>query len=103
MSVPFETTKAFLASLPFDIKSVYHGPLPLPAEQHGYEDVQDVLKIVEHHRFEELNAGTIVKRIIARSDEYLERQRKKGIKATNEAILRAAEVGEASKETEEHQ
>ncbi|ORY77771.1 hypothetical protein BCR37DRAFT_361121 [Protomyces lactucae-debilis] len=97
MSVPFETTKAFLATLPFTVQGVFHGPLPLPAEQHGYEDVMDMLQIVEHHRFEELNAGTIVKRIIARSDEYLERQRKKGIKATNEAVLRAAEVGEASK------
>lgn len=74
---------------------MYHGPLPLPTEDHGYEDVQDMLKIVDHHRFEDLNAETIVKRIIARSAEYLERQRKKGLKTSNEALLRAAEIGQA--------
>lgn len=93
LAVPFETTRAFLSDLPYSVSAVYHGPLPLPSSDHGYEDVQDILKIVEHHRFEDLNAQTIVKRIIARSDEYLARQKKKGIKANNEAMLKAAEVG----------
>lgn len=82
-----------MSSLPFEVSAVFHGPLPLPAEDHGYEDVQDMLTIVNHHRFEDLNAETIVKRIIARSDEYLERQRKKSNKATKEEVLRAAEIG----------
>lgn len=94
LAVPFQTTKSFLSHLPWVVHTVYHGPVPLPAEDHGYEDVSDILKIVEHHRFEDLNAKTIVKRIVARSDEYLDRQRKKGVKAKTEAMLRAAETGQ---------
>lgn len=82
-----------LATLPYPVSAVYHGPLPLPARDHGYEDVQDLLKTVDHHRFEDLNAQMIVRRIIARSDAYLERQRKKSQKASNEEHLRAVETG----------
>lgn len=93
LGVPYSTTSAFLSRLPYKPSAVYHGPLPLPAHDHGYEGVEDRLIVVQHHRFENLNAQTIVERIKARSDEYLERQRKKGVKADKEAILRAAEAG----------
>ncbi|CCG84979.1 protein of unknown function [Taphrina deformans PYCC 5710] len=97
LEVPYSTTLALLKALPFECSSVYHGPLPLPAKDHGYEEVQHLLRTVDHHRFEDLNAQTIVRRIIARSDEYLERQRKKSQKANNEEMLRAAEVGTVPK------
>lgn len=94
LAVPYETTKMFLKELPWPIESVYHGPISLPEVNHGYEDVSEMLRVVDHHRFVDLNAQTIVKRIIARNDEYLERQRKKGVKAKTEAMLQAAETGQ---------
>lgn len=73
---------------------MFHGPIPLPDREHGYEDILDMVNIIDHHRFENVNAQTIVQRILARSSEYLERQKKKGIKAETEAVLRAAETGQ---------
>lgn len=92
--MPYDTTRAVLQQLPFGPTAVYHGPLPLPASGHGYEGVLDVLRIAPSHQFEGLNAAAIVQRIVARSAEYLERQRKKGVKADKEALLRAAELGQ---------
>ena len=83
--------------MPHSPEAVYHGPVPLSeAGALGYNDIRDVLRITPDHRFKGLNAAVIVDRILARSAEYLERQRKKGVKADKEAVLRAAELGRQS-------
>ena len=92
--MPFDTTRALLRQLPHAPAAVYHGPVPLSdSSASGYADIRDVLRFAPEHRFKGLNAAMIVDRILARSAEYLERQRKKGIKADREAVLRAAELG----------
>ncbi|BFZ54969.1 choline phosphate cytidylyltransferase [Savitreella phatthalungensis] len=104
LDVPYETTKKLLSQLPHTPTAVYHGPVPLPeGAAHGYEDVADLLRILPQHDFANLNAATIVDRIVARSAEYLERQRKKGVKADREQILRAAELGQQRKQQHEQQ
>ena len=93
LEAPWQTTHQFLECLPERVEAVYHGPVHLSAQEHGYDDVRELVRAIPQHEFDYLNAKTIVERIIERRDEYLERQRKKGVKGDTEAILRAAEVG----------
>lgn len=93
---PFVPTKAYLESLPFGETgaklpdAVYHGPTVSPGRDE-YADAKTLGIYVETatHAFQEVNAEQIVGRIMERKEDYIERQRKKGIKSLAE---RAAEV-----------
>ncbi|KAA8893298.1 hypothetical protein FN846DRAFT_546823 [Sphaerosporella brunnea] len=94
LSAPFIPDANFLDTLEKTyggkIEAVYHGPT---AFMDGEEDTYAVAKErgiyreVGAHPFQDINAGTIVTRILHRKDLYEERQRKKGIKAQKEVTM----------------
>lgn len=104
---PFTPTKAYLTSLPWGTPdAVYHGPtafMPLTYDPYTAAKTMGIMREVGEHAFSEVNAGTIVQRIMKSRDMYEERQRKKGVKATVEEAARNREILEeeqAKKEAE---
>ncbi|KAH7362590.1 ethanolamine-phosphate cytidylyltransferase [Plectosphaerella cucumerina] len=104
---PFTPTKAYLTSLPWGTPdAVYHGPtnfMPLTYDPYTAAKELGLMREVGPHTFSEVNAGTIVQRIMKSRDMYEERQRKKGVKAAVEEAARNREVLEeeqAKKEAE---
>lgn len=101
---PFIPTKAYLESLPFgDAETqtpdaVYHGPTTSPGRDE-YADAKTLGIYIETlaHDFQEVNAEQIVGRIMDRKEDYIERQRKKGIKSLVERQAEAEEKKNAGR------
>ena len=53
--------------------------------------VMGIYREIGHHDFEDVNAGTIVQRIMKSRDLYEARQRAKGMKAHVEAVHKSRE------------
>ncbi|EWC44272.1 hypothetical protein DRE_01098 [Drechslerella stenobrocha 248] len=88
LDAPFDPTKAFLGvvadAIGAPVSAVYHGPTSfMPSEGDPYADAKEmgIFHQVESHDFEDVNAGTIMERIVAARERFEERQRKKGVKA----------------------
>lgn len=65
--------------------AIYHGPAGKD-EAYAYAKETGVFRRVGEHAFQDVNANTIVQRIMASRALYEERQRKKGEKATVEEL-----------------
>ncbi|CAJ2502897.1 Uu.00g102910.m01.CDS01 [Anthostomella pinea] len=102
---PFSPTKSYLAALPWGTPdAVYHGPtafMPLSYDPYSAPKEMGIFKQVTQHTFQDVNAGTIVQRIMKSRDLYEERQRKKGVKAVGEASQRHREVLEEEQRLKE--
>lgn len=86
---------------------MYHGPTAfMPLTYDPYTGAKDlgIYKEIGQHTFLDVNAGTIVKRILKSRELYEERQRKKGQKADVEAAAKLREtLEEEQKRKEEKQ
>jgi len=98
-NAPFSPTRAFLTSLPHGVPSaVYHGPtsfMKSPTDAPDpYADARamGIFRTVGPHAYANVNAGTIVARIMRSRDLYEERQRAKGMKAGVEDAVRKREA-----------
>lgn len=60
-----------------------------------------IFREIGNHEFEEVNAGTIVQRIMKSRDLYEARQKAKGMKAEIEAAQRRRELEEEQRKVEE--
>lgn len=88
---PFVPDQSYLESLPFGASgakvpdAVYHGPTKSPGRDE-YADAKAMNIYIETpvHAFQTVNAEQIVGRIMERKEDYIERQRKKGIKSLAE-------------------
>ncbi|KAJ9156118.1 Ethanolamine-phosphate cytidylyltransferase [Pleurostoma richardsiae] len=102
---PFTPTKPYLTSLPWGTPdAVYHGPtsfMPLTYDPYGAPKEMGIYREIGQHEFENVNAGTIVQRIMKSREMYEERQRKKGQKADVEAAHRRREVLEEEQRRKE--
>ncbi|KAH8671254.1 cytidylyltransferase [Xylariales sp. PMI_506] len=102
---PFSPTKAYLTSLPWGTPdAVYHGPtsfMPLSYDPYTAPKAMGIFLEIPAHPFHEVNAGTIVQRIMKSRDLYEERQRKKGVKANIEAAAREREILEEQQRLKE--
>ncbi|KAF3920363.1 hypothetical protein ABW20_dc0102005 [Dactylellina cionopaga] len=88
LDAPFDPSKEFLntlyAGIDAKVQAVYHGPTSfMPSEGDPYADAKGlgIFVQVESHDFSDVNAGTIMERIMAARERFEERQRKKGVKA----------------------
>ncbi|KAF8250682.1 Nucleotidylyl transferase [Wilcoxina mikolae CBS 423.85] len=91
LSAPFVPDGVFLDALGKTygrkVEAVYHGPTAfMEGEEDTYEEAKarGIYKEVGGHRWQDVNAGVIVERILRERERYEERQRKKGVKATKE-------------------
>ncbi|KAI1875282.1 hypothetical protein JX265_004340 [Neoarthrinium moseri] len=104
---PFSPSKTYLASSPWGTPdAVYHGPtsfMPLSYDPYTGPKEMGIFQEVPMHAFHEVNAGTIVQRIMKSRDLYEERQRKKGAKANIEAAARQREILEEEQQLREEQ
>ncbi|KAI0142242.1 phosphoethanolamine cytidylyltransferase-like protein [Xylariaceae sp. FL1272] len=104
---PFTPTKSYLTTLPWGTPdAVYHGPTAfIPLAYDPYTTVRDmgIFQQVPTHKFQDVNAGTIVQRILKSRDLYEERQRKKGVKAVGETAQRQREMLEEEQRIKEEQ
>ncbi|KAI1250897.1 hypothetical protein MGN70_007958 [Eutypa lata] len=102
---PFVPTKSYLTSLPWGTPdAVYHGPtsfIPLESDPYTAPKAMGIFQEIPHHDYEEVNAGTIVQRIMKSRDMYEARQRKKGVKAGVEAAAREREILEEEQRARE--
>lgn len=102
---PFAPTKSYLTSLPWGTPdTVYHGPtsfMPLSYDPYTAPKDMGIFQEISRHTFEDVNAGTIVQRIMKSRDLYEERQRKKGVKASIEAAARQREILEEEQKLKE--
>ncbi|KAI1653364.1 phosphoethanolamine cytidylyltransferase-like protein [Daldinia decipiens] len=102
---PFSPTKSYLTSSPWGTPdAVYHGPtsfMPLSYDPYAVPKEMGIFQEVQSHEFQDVNAGTIVQRIMKSRDLYEERQRKKGMKAVGEAAHRQREVLEEEQRRKE--
>ncbi|KAI1481216.1 ethanolamine-phosphate cytidylyltransferase [Daldinia eschscholtzii] len=102
---PFSPTKSYLTSSPWGTPdAVYHGPtafMPLSYDPYIVPKEMGIFQEVQSHEFQDVNAGTIVQRIMRSRDLYEERQRKKGIKAVGEAAHRQREILEEEQRRKE--
>ncbi|ROT35488.1 cytidylyltransferase [Sodiomyces alkalinus F11] len=93
---PFTPTKAYLTTMPWGTPdAVYHGStafMPLTNDPYTAAREMGIMKLVGPHHFSDVNAGTIVQRILKSRDIYEERQRKKGVKAEAEAAAKRREA-----------
>ncbi|KAL2758259.1 hypothetical protein ACRALDRAFT_1048096 [Sodiomyces alcalophilus JCM 7366] len=93
---PFTPTKAYLTATPWGTPdAVYHGPTTfIPLTHDPYTAARDmgIMKAVGPHPFSNVNAGTIVQRIMKSRDIYEERQRKKGFKTELEEAAKQREA-----------
>ncbi|XXH03806.1 hypothetical protein Hte_010212 [Hypoxylon texense] len=102
---PFSPTKPYLSSSPWGTPdAVYHGPtsfMPLSYDPYSAPKEMGIFQEIPSHEFQEVNAGTIVQRIMKSRELYEERQRKKGMKAVGEAAHRQREVLEEEQRLKE--
>lgn len=66
--------------------------MPLSYDPYEAPKAMGIFQKISSHAFGEVNAGTIVQRIMKSRDLYEERQRKKGVKASVEAAARQREI-----------
>ncbi|KAJ3562096.1 hypothetical protein NPX13_g8695 [Xylaria arbuscula] len=102
---PFTPTKSYLTTLPWGTPdAIYHGPtafIPLSYDPYTAPKEMGIFREIAVHRFQDVNAGSIVQRILKSRDLYEERQRKKGVKAVGEAAQREREVLEEEQRRKE--
>ncbi len=102
---PFTPTKSYLTSLPWGTPdAVYHGPtsfMPLTYDPYTAPKEMGIYREIGHHEFEQVNAGTIVQRILKSRDMYEARQRAKGAKANVEEAHRRREMLEEEQSRKE--
>ena len=102
---PFTPTKSYLSSLPWGTPdAVYHGPTSfMPFTDDVYTDPKEmgIYREIGDHEFGDVNAGTIVQRIMKSRDLYEARQRAKGMKADVEAAHRQREILEEEQRRKE--
>ncbi|KAI6089996.1 ethanolamine-phosphate cytidylyltransferase [Hypoxylon rubiginosum] len=102
---PFSPTKPYLTSSPYGTPdAVYHGPtafMPLSYDPYSAPKEMGIFQEVSNHEFQDVNAGTIVQRIMKSRSLYEERQRKKGMKAVGEAEHRQREILEEEQRLKE--
>lgn len=102
---PFEPTKEYLTTLPWGTPdAVYHGPTSfMPFTEDVYTGPKElgIYREIGHHEFEDVNAGTIVQRIMKSRDLYEARQKAKGMKADIEAAHRQRELLEEEQRKKE--
>lgn len=75
--------------------------MPLSYDPYVVPKAMGIFHKISNHDFQEVNAGTIVQRIMKSRDLYEERQRKKGVKASIEAAARDREVLEEEQRLKE--
>ncbi|KAK0636344.1 hypothetical protein B0T17DRAFT_503807 [Bombardia bombarda] len=102
---PFTPTKTYLTSLPWGTPdAVYHGPtsfMPLTDDVYTAPKEMGIYREIGPHEFEEVNAGTIVQRIMKSRDLYEARQKAKGMKADVEAAHKKREALEEAQRKKE--
>jgi ethanolamine-phosphate cytidylyltransferase len=76
--------------------SLNYDPYTAPKEMGIYQEIG-------HHDFEDVNASTIVQRILKSRDQYEARQKAKGMKADIEAAHRRREILEEEQKKREEQ
>ncbi|KAK3901467.1 hypothetical protein C8A05DRAFT_44881 [Staphylotrichum tortipilum] len=93
---PFTPTKGYLTALPWGTPdAVYHGPTSfMPFTDDVYTDPKEmgIYREIGSHEFGDVNAGTIVQRIMKSRDLYEARQKAKGMKADVEAAHKQREL-----------
>ncbi|KAI4800495.1 ethanolamine-phosphate cytidylyltransferase [Aureobasidium sp. EXF-8845] len=97
---PTVPSKAFLESLPYSVQAVYHGPtVSAPPGQDFYTDAKEmgIFREIESHQYSQVNADSIVARIMKSRELYEERQRVKGVKGIGEEAVRRREEMEREK------
>lgn len=75
--------------------------MPLSYDPYTAPKDMGIFQEISRHTFEDVNAGTIVQRIMKSRDLYEERQRKKGVKASIEAAARQREMLEEEQKLKE--
>ena len=84
--------------------AVYHGPTTsmgvLETDPYADAGSMGIFQETETHRFQDVDAEQIVRRILDKRREYEERQRRKGGKAAGEEAQQRREVMEREKEAE---
>jgi ethanolamine-phosphate cytidylyltransferase len=102
---PFTPTKGYLTSLPWGTPdAVYHGPTSfMPFTEDVYTEPKEmgIYREIGHHEFEDVNAATIVQRIMKSRDLYEARQKAKGMKADLEAAHKERELLEEEQRKKE--
>ncbi|KAJ2985690.1 hypothetical protein NUW58_g5399 [Xylaria curta] len=102
---PFTPTKSYIMALPWGKPAaVYHGPtafIPLSYDPYMAPKEMGIFREISAHQFQDVNAGTIVQRILKSRDLYEERQRKKGVKAASEMARREREILEEEQRCKE--
>ncbi|KAH6641689.1 hypothetical protein F5144DRAFT_507156 [Chaetomium tenue] len=102
---PFTPTKSYLTSLPWGTPdAVYHGPTSfMPFTEDVYTEPKEmgIYREIGRHEFEDVNAGTIVQRIMKSRDLYEARQKAKGMKADLEAAHKERELLEEEQRKKE--
>lgn len=104
-NAPFIPNKSFLSTLPCRLPDVvYHGPTSSMGASLAdpYADAKGLGMFVEteKHRFQDVDAEQIVRRILNKRTQYEERQRKKGSKAAGEEAHKRREEMEKEREQE---
>ncbi|KAK5663063.1 hypothetical protein OQA88_6479 [Cercophora sp. LCS_1] len=102
---PFTPTISYLTSLPWGTPdAVYHGPTSFMPHSEDVYTAPRELKIyreIGRHEFKDVNAGTIVQRIMKSRDLYEARQKAKGMKADIEAAHKRREQLESEQRQKE--
>lgn len=83
---------------------MYHGPTSfMPSTHDVYTEPKEmgIYREIGDHEFDDVNAGTIVQRIMKSRDLYEARQRAKGMKADVEAAHRQRELLEEEQRRKE--
>lgn len=75
--------------------------MPLSYDPYTAVKEMGIFRQVQDHAFQEVNAGTIVQRIMKSRELYEERQRKKGMKAEVESAARQREILEEEQRQKE--
>lgn len=74
--------------------AVYHGPttfMPLTYDPYIAPKDLGIYQEIGNHKFQDVNAGEIVQRILRSRQMYEERQKKKGAKAAGEEAVQRRE------------
>lgn len=75
--------------------------MPLSYDPYTAPKEMGIFREIAVHKFQDVNAGSIVQRILKSRDLYEERQRKKGVKAVGEASQREREILEEEQRLKE--
>ncbi|KAL9068940.1 MAG: hypothetical protein Q9157_006331, partial [Trypethelium eluteriae] len=102
VSAPFMPNHVYLSSLPYckgrgPPDMVYHGPTgftPLPQDPYTDAKKLGIFRQIDSHEFADVNAASIVERILKSRAMYEERQRVKGVKGLGEEAVRRREEEE---------